>query len=77
MPSADMETTIAPPDTPTLGKIVEVKQVSIASDEEISAVNDLLADDWKLLHIGHLSQHTVYVLGRMPEKSRRRTGFLA
>jgi hypothetical protein len=77
MPSSDMDTTIAPPESLTLGNIAEIKQVSIASDDEISAINDLLANDWKLLHIGHLSQCTVYVLGRMPEKSRRRTGFLA
>ena len=72
-----METTIAPPDSPTLGTVTEIKQVSIAADDEVSAVNDLLADGWRLLHIGHLSQHMVYVLGRMHEKSRRRTGFLA
>lgn len=55
----------------------ELKQISLESDDDIAAVNDLLADGWKLLHIGHLSDRTVYVLGKSAPPSRRRTGFLA
>lgn len=55
----------------------ELKQISLESDDGIGAVNDLLADGWKLLHIGHLSDRTVYVLGKQAPASQRRAGFLA
>jgi hypothetical protein len=72
-----MEPITVPAEDSAFGPFSELKQVSVAADEEVSAVNALLQDGWKLLHIGHSGQLTVYVLGRMPQSSRRRTGFLA
>ena len=72
-----MEPIPIPIEDSTFGSFAELKQVSVAADEEISAVNALLQDGWKLLHVGHTNKHTVYVLGRPPQQSRRRTGFVA
>lgn len=60
-----------------LGAVAEIKQVTVAADAEIGTVNDLLAQGWKLLHIGQQANSTIYVLGRPSEQSRRRPGFLA
>jgi hypothetical protein len=67
---------VVPAESQTLASIVEVKQITIASDDEVSYVNDLLSEGWKLLHNGHLSQSTVYVLGKPTQQTRRRSGFL-
>jgi phospholipase/lecithinase/hemolysin len=55
----------------------QLRQVTIAQDEQISDVNQLLAEGWRLVSIGYRPDATVYVLGRMDEKPRHRTGFLA
>ena len=60
-----------------LGPVAEIVQVSVAADEDVKAVNALLQEGWRLVHVGHTAQHTVYVLGRSAQQSRRRTGFLA
>jgi hypothetical protein len=70
-----MDTITVPTENPTLGPVAEIRQVSVAADEDVNAVNALLADGWKLLHVGHTNQHTVYVLGKPAQASKRRTGF--
>ncbi len=65
--------------TPTVMRDAEyrqLKQITIREDGEIAAVNELLADGWRVLSIGQRSDATVYVLGRMEEKQKSRTGFL-
>jgi hypothetical protein len=65
--------------TPTVMREIDfrqLKQVTVHDDEEVSKVNELLADGWRLLSVGQRSDATVYVLGRMEEKQRIRTGFL-
>ncbi len=59
------------------GAIAQIKQITVTADAEAEAVNELLSQGWKLLHIGHQSDRTVYVLGKPAEQSRRRPGFLA
>lgn len=54
----------------------ELKQVTVRADGEISQVNALLADGWRLVKIGHLSDATVYIVGKAEEKKRARAGFL-
>ena len=54
----------------------QLRQVTVKSDEEIAAVNGLLADGWRLASIGQRADATVYVLGRTQEKPRRGAGFL-
>ncbi len=70
-----METITVPSENPIVGPVTEIKQITVAADEEVSAVNALLADGWKLLHIGHTGQQTVYVLGKPSASAKRRTGF--
>lgn len=72
-----METITVPSESSLVGPVAEIRQVSVAADEDVSAVNALLADGWKLLHVGHTGQHTVYVLGKPGQTSKRRTGFTA
>lgn len=72
-----MEVIADPTETSKLGNIAELLQVSVAADADIALVNEQLAAGWRLLHIGHLHDRMVYVLGRPVEKSQRRTGFLA
>jgi hypothetical protein len=65
--------------TPTVmrdSEISQLKQVTVADDEDIAKVNELLAEGWRLLSIGQRADATVYVLGRSEEKQRTRTGFL-
>jgi hypothetical protein len=65
--------------TPTVSRdtdFTKLKQVTVREDEDIAVVNDLLAEGWRVLSIGQRSDSTVYVLGRMEEKHRSRTGFL-
>lgn len=54
----------------------QLKQITIRQDDEIEKVNELLADGWRVLSIGQRDDATVYVLGRMEEKQKPRTGFL-
>ncbi len=54
----------------------ELKQVTVRADDEIAQVNALLAEGWRLAKIGHISDATVYVLGKTEEKKRAKTGFL-
>ncbi len=54
----------------------QLKQVTVRADDEVEAVNRLLADGWRLVSIGHRSDATVYVLGREEKKQKPRTGFL-
>jgi len=72
-----MEAITVPTDQFSSANLAEIRQVSLRSDDDIGAVNDLIADGWRLLHIGHLNDRTVYVLGKSAERSRRKTGFLA
>jgi hypothetical protein len=52
-------------------------QVTITEDEQITRVNQLLAEGWQLVNVGQRSDATVYVLGRLEDKPRHKTGFLA
>jgi hypothetical protein len=51
-------------------------QVTVTADEQISKVNQLLADGWRLVEVGFRQDTTVYVLGRTDEKPRHRAGFV-
>ncbi len=72
-----MESLSEPAKHINLATVAEIKQISVSADEGISAVNNLLAEGWQLLHIGHRQSLTVYVLGKTAQASRRRPGFLA
>lgn len=72
-----MDTIEIPANDAVLAKVAEIKQVTISADSEIGAVNQLLADGWKLVHVGQLSDRMVYVLARPAESGRRPAGFLA
>ncbi|MCX7706816.1 MAG: hypothetical protein N2204_02255 [Anaerolineae bacterium] len=65
--------TVAPEDEPG---VRQLKQVTVRSDDEVEAVNQLLADGWRLVSIGHRSDATIYVLGREEKRQKPRTGFL-
>jgi hypothetical protein len=54
----------------------QLKQVTVRNDDEVEAVNHLLADGWRVLSIGQRPDATVYVLGRSDKKPKSRTGFL-
>jgi hypothetical protein len=62
--------------TPGERQYTQLRQVIVRGDDEITAVNQLLADGWRILHIGQRPDATVFVLGRMEEKQKHRTGFL-
>ena len=51
-------------------------QVTVTEDEQVARVNELLTDGWRIVDIGHRPDATVYVLGRMEDKPKHRTGFL-
>ncbi len=70
-----MDTISAPAEQLPTGPLAEIAQISVAQDGDVSAVNALLSDGWKLLHVGHTHEHTVYVLGKTAAPSKRRTGF--
>ena len=57
-------------------QFTQLHQVTVRGDDEIAAVNQLLAEGWRILHIGQRPDATVFVLGRMEEKQKHRTGFL-
>ena len=69
----DITTPVAAPEERLF---TELKQVTVRADDEIAQVNALLVDGWRLVKIGHISDATVYVLGKTEEKKRARTGFL-
>jgi hypothetical protein len=70
----DMQTPIAMPGD---RQFTQLCQVTVTEDEQVVRVNDLLADGWRLVDIGHRSDATVYVLGRVEDKPKHGTGFLA
>ena len=57
--------------------VTQLYQVTIDEDEQISKVNAMLAEGWRLISIGYHSRATVYVLGRTEEKPRHRPGFVS
>ncbi|PKO21817.1 MAG: hypothetical protein CVU38_12550 [Chloroflexi bacterium HGW-Chloroflexi-1] len=63
--------------TPGERDLTQLRQITVASDEEIASVNQLLADGWRLVSIGYRPDGVVYVLGRAEERPRHRAGFLA
>jgi len=58
-------------------QFTRLTQVTVTSDDQISAVNQLLTEGWRLLSIGYRADATVYVLGWREEKPKPRTGFLS
>ena len=52
-------------------------QVTVTEDEQVHRVNELLADGWRIVDIGHRRDSTVYVLGHLEDKPKHGTGFLA
>jgi hypothetical protein len=70
---AELSTPVA---APAERPFTQLCQVTVANDEQISNVNQLLADGWRLVEIGFRMDGTVYVLGRVDEKPKHRAGFL-
>lgn len=70
----DMQTPIAMPGD---RQFTQLCQVTVTDDEQVARVNDLLADGWRIVDIGHRPDATVYVLGRVEDKPKHGTGFLA
>lgn len=58
-------------------QFTRLTQVTVASDDQMIAVNQLLAEGWRLLSIGYRADVTVYVLGWREDKPKPRAGFLA
>lgn len=71
-----MPEVITPAISPDEPGFRQLKQVTVHDDDEIEAVNQLLADGWRVFSIGHRADATVYVLGRIDKKQKPRTGFL-
>jgi hypothetical protein len=69
----DMQTPVAMPGE---RQFTQVCQVTVTEDEQAARVNELLADGWRIVDIGHRPDATVYVLGRIEDKPKHRTGFL-
>ncbi|MCB0043483.1 MAG: hypothetical protein KDE23_27540, partial [Caldilinea sp.] len=61
-----MESITVPVDDTQFGPLAEVRQVSVGADNDVAPVNELLASGWKLVHIGHAGEQTVYVLAKPP-----------
>jgi hypothetical protein len=72
-----MDSITIPTDETIGGHLAEVKQVSVGADDNTSAVNELLSAGWRLLHIGHAGERTIFILGKPPAQARRPTGFLS
>ena len=70
----DMQTPMAMPGE---RQYTQLCQVTVTQDEQIARVNELLADGWRIVDIGQRPDSTVYVLGRLDDKPKHRTGFLA
>ncbi len=74
----EMETSVTPPMVSNRDKTIsKLCQVTVSSDEEISKVNQLLADGWRMMSVGYRTNATVYVLARTEDKPRHRPGFLS
>jgi hypothetical protein len=58
-------------------QFTRLTQITVASDDQISAVNQLLTEGWRLLSIGYRADATVYVLGWREDKPKPRAGFLS
>lgn len=58
-------------------QFTRLTQVTVTSDDQITAVNQLLTEGWWLLSIGYRADATVYVLGWREDKPKSRTGFLS
>lgn len=67
----------APIATPGERQYTQLTQVTVTEDEQVTRVNDLLAEGWRIVDIGQRPGATVYVLGRLEDKPKHRTGFLA
>ena len=72
-----MTDTAVPIAAPEDRSFSELKQVTLRADDEIAQVNALLAEGWRLVKIGHISDATVYVFGANGREERQQTGFLA
>jgi hypothetical protein len=70
----DMQTPIAMPGD---RQFTQLCQMTVTDDEQIDRVNELLANGWRIVDIGHRPDATVYVLGRLEDKPKHGTGFLA
>jgi hypothetical protein len=70
----DMQTPVAMPGE---HHYTQLCQVTVTADEQVARVNELLGDGWRIVDIGHRPDATVYVLGRLEDKPKHRTGFLA
>ena len=55
--------------TPTEQGFRQLRQVTVRNDDEVTSVNTLLAEGWRLVSIGHLTDATVYVLGAWKKSS--------
>lgn len=55
----------------------KLTQITVTSDDQITAVNQLLTEGWLLLSIGYRADATVYVLGWREDKPKPRAGFLS
>jgi hypothetical protein len=74
----EMETFVTSPMLPSKDKtIAKLCQVTVSTDVEISKVNQLLDDGWRVMSIGYHTNATVYVLARTEDKPRHRPGFLS
>jgi hypothetical protein len=74
----EMETSVTPLMVPSKDKtIAKLCQVTVSTDEEISKVNQLITDGWRVMSIGYHADATVYVLARTEDKPRHRPGFLS
>lgn len=73
---SEMSDIVTPTIAPGEPGFRQLRQVTVRNDDEVSRVNELLADGWRLISVGQLADATVYVLGRIEEKHRQRTGFL-
>lgn len=73
-----MTDTILTPIAPAAERqFTRLTQVTVTSDDQINAVNQLLAEGWRLLSIGYRADATVYVLGWRDDKPKPRAGFLS
>jgi hypothetical protein len=62
--------------TPNERQFTQLCHITVRNDVEIAAVNQLLSEGWRIMHIGQRPDATVFVLGRLEEKQKHRTGFL-
>ncbi len=73
-----MTDTVLTPVAPSSERpFAKLAQITVTSDDQIAAVNQLLTEGWWLVSIGYRADSTVYVLGWREEKAKPRAGFLA